>query len=357
MHLGISITPSGHHPAAWLKNGSPDALQFGQLSEQVRQAQQAKLDFVFFADNFGRRPVKELTAQTVPFEPTTLIAALATVADAIGLIASAAIEQHEPYNLARRFASLDTISRGRAGWNYIASDASSKAAEYIEVVSGLWDSWEDDAFIYDKVKGRFFDPEKMHVLNHKGENYTVRGPLNVNRSPQGKPVTATWLQPETLALAAQKAEVIFVDGLAGGKLEPAVSGLQEAFDHHGRERSDVKILANVVPYVGATQEEADKIRLELDELENGRGHLADIQLTGTPETIADQLQEWSELVDGFVILPPLVSDGRNAFIESVVPELRRRGIFRHDYAGKTLRDHLDLPRPPHPAAITTEQSS
>ncbi len=128
------------------------------------------------------------------------------------MIATAATNQHEPYNLARRFASLDTISKGRTGWNLVASSESfERDAEYVEVVSGLWDSWEDDAFVYDKAAGRFFVPEKMHVLNHKGEHFTVRGPLNVNRSPQGKPVITHKLTIPTLDLAAQYAEVILVD--------------------------------------------------------------------------------------------------------------------------------------------------
>ncbi|MEP7455469.1 LLM class flavin-dependent oxidoreductase [Phyllobacterium sp. SB3] len=355
MHLGISITPFGHHSAAWQKNGSSNTLQFSRISEQVKQAQDAKLDFVFFADNFGHRPVDNLSAQTLPFEPTTLISALATIAREIGLIASAAMDQHEPYNLARRFASLDTISHGRAGWNYIASAAPVKSAEYIEVVSGLWDSWEDDAFIYDKAKSRLFQPEKMHVLNHKGENFTVRGPLNVNRSPQGKPVISTLLTSLALELAAQKAEIIFLDVRTLEELKSVISDLQQAFDRNGRNRSDVRVLANVVPYVAESEAGAAKLRQELDDLA-GDVSLAGIELIGTAQTIADRLEEWSELVDGFTILPPVVSDDSNAFVNSVIPELRKRGLFRDDYAGKTLRDHLGLQRPIHPAAIIAEQS-
>ncbi|EJN04956.1 LLM class flavin-dependent oxidoreductase [Phyllobacterium sp. YR531] len=354
MHLGISITPFGHHPGAWQKNGSSNSLQLNRISQQVKQAQDAKFDFALFADNSGIRPVGNLTTQ-VPFEPTTLISALATVAHEIGLIASAAIDQHEPYNLARRFASLDTISHGRAGWNLIASASVPKSAEYIDVVSGLWDSWEDDAFIYDKAKGRLFLPEKMHVLDHAGENFTVRGPLNVNRSEQGKPVIATLLQSQTLEIAAQKAEVIFIDVTTSEELKSNLSDLQRAFDRNGRNRRNVRILANVVPYVSTSEADANKLRQELDGLASNVS-LSGIELIGTAQTIADHLEELAERVDGFTILPAIVSDERETFVESVIPELRNRGLFRDDYTGKTLRDHLGLPRPAHPAAIAPEHS-
>ncbi|HMF66288.1 MAG TPA: LLM class flavin-dependent oxidoreductase, partial [Phyllobacterium sp.] len=156
MHIGISITPFGHHPAAW-REKSEDAIHFNALAAQVKKAQEGALDFAFFSDQHSQRPLTDLSPQVVPFEPTTLVAALATVARQIGLIATAATNQHEPYNLARRFASLDTISKGRAGWNVVVSpEAGARDQEYLEVVGGLWDSWEDDAFIYDKASGRFF---------------------------------------------------------------------------------------------------------------------------------------------------------------------------------------------------------
>lgn len=357
MHIGTSITPFGHHPASWLKNGSQNALQFNQFSQQVKQAQNAKLDFVFFSDNFAGRPVESLSAQTVPFEPTTLIAALATITSEIGLIASAAMDQHAPYNLARRFASLDTIGHGRAGWNYVASSSPIESTEYIDVVCGLWDSWEDDAFTYDKAAGQLFRPEKMHVLNHAGENFTVRGPLNVNRSPQGKPVISTLLNSQMLELAAQKAEVIFVDAINPEELKSSVSSLIEAFERYGRVRNEVKIFVNIVPYVGATADEADKLRRELDGLVVDSRKLSGIELIGTAPAIADQLEEWTELTDGFTSLSPVLPAGRDPFIEAVVPELQKRGVFREDYTGKTLRAHLNLPRPAHPAAAVVEQSS
>lgn len=358
MHIGISITPFGHHPAAWRDKPSVDAIRFNHLARQVKKAQEGKLDFVFFADQLGRRPVDTLSPQAVPFEPTTLVAALATVTPDIGLIATAGLSQHEPYNLARRFASLDTISNGRTGWNFVASaDEAAKSAEYIDVVSGLWDSWEDDAFIYDKAKGRFFQPEKLHVLHHKGGNFTVRGPLNVNRSPQGKPVVATILNSQTLDLATQKADVIFIDAANFDEAKATLSDLGKTLERFGRARTDVKILANVVPYIGATATDAENLRNRLDALSPDAGKPAGIQLAGTAGTVADRLQEWSGVVDGFTILPPLVPDGIDIFVEGVIPELRRRGAFRQAYTGQTLREHLNLPRPIHSASTIAGQTA
>lgn len=355
MHIGISISLFGHHPAAWQNSSSANAIHFSHLAGQVKKAQEGKLDFVLLADQLGKRPVNDLSPLAIPFEPTTLIAALATIVREIGLIATADLGQHEPYNLARRFASLDTISRGRAGWNLVAPpDSIARSAEYIDVVNGLWDSWEDDAFVYDKVKGRFFEPEKMHVLAHKGENFTVRGPLNVNRSPQGKPIITTVLNPQTLDLAVQKADVIFIDTATVDQAKAILSSLDQAFERSDRVRADVRILANVVPYIGATKAAGEGILEMLDRLAPGAGKPAGIELIGTSVAIADRLEEWSEIVDGFTILPPLIADGIDTFVDDVIPELRRRGLFRDGYRGQTLREHLNLPRPLHPASMAAE---
>ena len=353
MHIGISITPFGHHPAAWRENGSPDTMDFKHLAAQVKKAEDGALDFAFFADRLGRRPIDDLSPQAVPFEPTTLVAALATVARKIGLIATAATSQHEPYNLARRFASLDTISKGRAGWNLVISpETVAREEEYIDVVSGLWDSWEDDAFVYDKASGRFFVPGKMHVLNHAGAHFTVRGPLNVNRSPQGKPLISHLLTRDTLDIAARSAELIFIGARSPDEARALVADITQRLGRHARMRSDVRILANVVPYIAGTAGEAREIRDRLDALPAAGEKPAGLEIFGSPIGTADQLQDWSEPfgIDGFMILPPLVTESTHAFIDGVIPELSKRGMFRNAYMGSTLREHLGLRRPPHPAS-------
>jgi alkanesulfonate monooxygenase SsuD/methylene tetrahydromethanopterin reductase-like flavin-dependent oxidoreductase (luciferase family) len=356
MHIGISITPFGHHPAAW-REKSEDAIHFNALAAQVKKAEEGGLDFGFFADRLGQRPLNDLSPQAVPFEPTTLVAALATVVRRIGLIATAATTQHEPYNLARRFASLDTISKGRAGWNVVVPPgATARDQEYLDVVSGLWDSWEDDAFVYDKASGRFFLPEKMHLLDHKGEYFTVRGPLNVNRSPQGKPVVSHVLTADTAEIAARSAELVFIDPASVDEARTLVSDFTKRLERHDRKRSEVRILANVIPFIGATKSDAQQLHGRLDTLSPDGERPGRSEIIGTSLEVVDALETWSGVVDGFTVLPPAAPEGVNAFVDHVIPELRKRGLFRNSYADTTLREHLGLQRPRHPASQAAEQT-
>ncbi len=306
MHLGFSLTPFGSDPAAWRQTGR-EALGFEALLAQVLQAEAAGFDFVWLADRGGDRPTDTLSPLATPFEPTTLVSALSTKAKTIGFLATAATHQHEPYNLARRFASFDTISNGRTGWTIATGGDAARDREYVEVVSALWDSWEDDAFIYDKATSRFFVPEKMHVLNHKGAHFSVRGPLNVNRSPQGRPVLAAELGSSVMDLV----EVIFVDS---GAEVPALRG-------------NARIFRRVTDF------------------------------SGTPAEIADRLQSEFETgnVHGFVLSPPTIA-AFTGFAETVVPELRRRGLMKSVQAAMTLRERLGLSYPAHPAARTERAS-
>jgi alkanesulfonate monooxygenase SsuD/methylene tetrahydromethanopterin reductase-like flavin-dependent oxidoreductase (luciferase family) len=349
MHLGVSLSPFGHHPAAWRElDSTPRSLQVGNFVAQARKARDGALDFVLFDDAQARRPTADLTPQTVPFEPTILVAALATLVPEIGFVATAASGQHELYNLARRFASLDLISQGRIGWNVVASGPTPTwNLEYVTVVSALWASWDDDAFVHDKAAGLFFAPEKMHVLDHRGEHFTVRGPLNVNPSPQGKPIIAHALTAQTVALAARSADLFLVGDASHTSGELAAEA-RRLMDIEGRERSEVRVLADIVPWIGATRAQAQD---RFDAL-NGPRCPAVAQtpqardVIGTAVDIADALQKSVERgeCDGFTILPPVMPDGLDAFVDQVVPELRRRGLFRAGYEGVTLRDHLGLER-------------
>jgi alkanesulfonate monooxygenase SsuD/methylene tetrahydromethanopterin reductase-like flavin-dependent oxidoreductase (luciferase family) len=351
MHLGVALSPFGHHPAAWREQGAAQrSLDVGNFAAQARKAQDGALDFVLFADAQARRPRTDLPPQTVPFEPTTLVAALATLVQGIGFVATAASGQHELYNLARRFASLDLISQGRVGWNLVASGPTPAwDSEYVEVVSELWDSWDEDAFIYDKTAGRFFVPRRMHVLDHRGKHFTVRGPLNVNPSPQGKPIIAQTLAPETIAIAVHWADLLFVTSASNDGGAALVAEARQLLDIQGRKRSHVRVLANIIPWIGATRAQALGSFEEL----NGRSLPGSAEtpqgrdLIGTAADVADALQESFERdeFDGFTILPPIAPSGLDAFVDLVVPELRRRGVFRSRYEGTTLRDHLALDRP------------
>ncbi|MET1114639.1 MAG: LLM class flavin-dependent oxidoreductase [Comamonas sp.] len=435
--LGAFLMQTGHHIAGWRH---PDAqadagVNFRHYVQLAQKAEAAKFDAVFLADGVAVRSenIEALsrTARSEHFEPLTLLSALAAVTDRIGLIATASTSYHEPYNLARKFASLDQISGGRAGWNLVTSatkaealnfnrsdqfahaDRYRRAAEFHDVVTGLWDSWEDDAFVRDQRSGSYFDADKLHPLNHQGTHFQVRGPLNVARSPQGRPVVVqAGASEDGRELAARTAEVIFVAHQTFAEAQSFYADIKGRVQHYGRHPDDVKIMPGIFPVIGRTQEEAEakfeqlqslidpvvglsllagisggvdlsgypvdgplpelpptegpqsRQRLLIDlarrdgltirqlylKIAGARGHQ---QIVGTPKTIADQLQQWFEEggADGFNIMAPWFPGGLDDFIELVLPELRRRGLFRTEYAGRTLREHLGLARPQHPAAL------
>ncbi len=355
MHLGISLSAFGHHPAAWRQPGTtPRALDFGHLAAQAQKAQEGALDFVLLGDAQARRPRIDLPPQTLPFEPTTLVAALATHVKKIGFVVTAASAQHELYNLARRFASLDLISQGRIGWNLVASGpTASWDEEYVAVVTALWGSWDADAFVYDKAAGRFFEPQKMHVLDHRGEHFTVRGPLNVNPSPQGKPLIAQALTPERPAPLAHSTELMLVADESREAGRVRVSEALRLLASRGRHPSAVRSLANVIPWIGATRAEARNRFEQINELspQGSPESMQGSEVIGTATDIADALHESFERgeFDGFTILPPLAPGDVHAFVDRVVPELQRRGVFRVRYEGATLRAHLGLKYSRRPA--------
>ncbi|RWE69063.1 LLM class flavin-dependent oxidoreductase [Mesorhizobium sp.] len=328
MHLAVSLFPeSALSPPS---DAGPD---FTLLARFVQKAETAGLDMVLLADSApaagGDAPNRQ-----VPFEATTLLAALATTTSRIGLVAAASTVAHQPYNLARRFASLDVISHGRAGWHasmvpdpreatnfsrpegFSRDDFRRRAEEFIGIVRGLWRGWDADALLFDQRGGRFFDPEKMHLLDHKGEFFSVRGPLNVARSPQDTPVPVmSVLSEPDMEIAARFADVILLD-------EPSIAGAKpDDLKRHalafGRSAGATKVLMTVAP--GA-------------------------DLAAMPDLIADRLEEpfRSKSCDGFNILMPPALSVLDDFVDLVLPELRRRGLLRSDYPGATLRSHLGL---------------
>ncbi|WP_297356780.1 LLM class flavin-dependent oxidoreductase [Paraburkholderia sp.] len=433
LRLGAFLYPSGHHIAAWRHpEAQADAgINFRHYVRLAQAAEAAKFDLVFLADGVGTRGDNvEFLSRTAhsyvaQFEPITLLSALAAVTEHVGLVATASTSFNEPYHIARKFASLDHISGGRAGWNLVTSsneheaknfnrdkhfghaERYERAIEFAEVVGGLWDSWDDDAFLRDKAQGRFFDPERRHVLDHKGRFFQVKGPLNVARSPQGHPVVVQAGSSEAgRDLAARTAEVIFT---AQQTLEDAIdfySDVKGRLAQYGRHPDDLKIMPGVFPIVGRSESEAREkfeqlqalidpkvglalvsgltggfdlsgypldgpipelpetnasksrqlLTIELARRENltirqlylrvagARGHW---QLVGTPAQIVDQLEERFVKggADGYNVMPPVLPAGLDDFVELVIPELRRRGLFRSEYEGRTLRDNLGLRRP------------
>jgi alkanesulfonate monooxygenase len=435
MKLGAFYHPTGHHVAAWLHpDAQPDAgFNVEHYAELARTAEAAKFDLMFLADALATRDGKIESLSRWPqymayFEPVTLLSALAMVTTRIGLVATASTSYNEPYNIARKFGSLDHISHGRAGWNVVTSanlseawnygreqhyahgERYDRAEEFTDIVRGLWDSYDDDAFVMDREHGRFFTPEKLHFLRHKGPNFSVRGPLNMKRPPQGHPVFfQAGASEASKVLAARSAEAMFtpLHSLAGAQaFYRDVKGRLAA---HGREPDDLKIMPGLNPIVGRTMAEAEEkhrylqtlihpdVGLEL--LSNAVGgydlsrfdldgplpeevdatykptdsvsfknvlqwareeHLTIRQLyqrfggargqrtiIGTGETIAAQMAEWFESYgcDGFLIQPSHLPGGLNEFVAMVIPELQERGVFRTEYEGTMLRDHLGQKRP------------
>ena len=433
LRLGAFLVAPGYHIASWRHPHAhaDGGLDFGHYRDLVQTAERGLFDLVFLSDGLGIRipfrDADELSRQgrLVQFEPLTLLSALAVHTTHIGLAATASTSYNEPFNVARQFASLDHLSGGRSGWNVVtsATDAEARnfnldrqaehaaryhrAREFMEVVTGLWDSWEDDAFLYDKESGRFFDPQKLHILGHKGEHFQVRGPLNVARPPQGHPVIVqAGASDDGQDFAARWAEVVFTAAQNIDQAREFYGRVKERAVGHGRDPEQVKVLPGVFPVVGRTRAEAedkyavlqelvdpvvglgllqlllgdvdisgypvdgplpelprtegstsrqklvyDKARREgltirqlYESISGGRGHRIVI---GTPESLADELEEWfmTGAADGFNIMPAVLPDGLDDFVGMVVPELQRRGLFRTEYEGRTLRENLGLRRP------------
>ena len=429
LRLGAFMRPISIHTGAWRYPGAwPDAnFNLTAYVRLIRKLEEGRFDAFFMADHMAvlNMPVEALKrSHTITsFEPLTLLSALAMVTERIGLIATASTTYNDPYHVARKFASLDHISGGRAGWNLVTTanpDAAlnfgqdahmahgeryKRAREFYEVVTGLWDSFADDAFLRDVESGIFFDPAKMHVLGHKGEELSVRGPLNIARPVQGWPVIVQAGASEAgRQIAAETAEAVFGASATIEEARAFYADVKGRMDALGRDRDHMKILPGCFVVVGETEEAAKAKRAKLDSLvhyanaigslsmalgvdasafdpdgplpeipdteasKSGRerairlarrenltvrqlaqrlGGYAGLGMVGTPATIADQMQAWleTEACDGFNVMFPYLPGGLEDFVDQVVPELQRRGIFRREYEGATLRENLGLPRP------------
>ncbi|MBA8839694.1 LLM class flavin-dependent oxidoreductase [Ochrobactrum sp. RH2CCR150] len=429
LHLTAFMRPVSLHTGAWRYPGAyPDAnFNFHHLKSFAQKLEAAKFDAFFMADHLAvlNMPEEALKrSHTVTsFEPFTLLSALAAVTDKIGLAATASTTFDEPYHIARRFASLDHISQGRAAWNIVTTanpDAAlnfgeqehlvhderyKRAREFFDVVTGLWDSFADDAFLRDQQSGIYFDPSRMHVLDHKGDDFNVRGPLNIARPVQGWPVIVQAGQSEPgRQLAAETAEVVFCAPRGLSDAKKLYADLKSRVAAAGRNPDHLKILPAAFIVIGETIADAKEKRAKLDSLVHYDSAIASLSIAighdvsgldpdsylpelpdtnaskssqeqvlklareenltvrqlaqryggysglafvGTPESVADEMQQWLDEAgcDGFTVVFPFVPQGLDDVVEKLVPELQRRDIFRSDYEGSTLRDHLGLPRP------------
>ncbi|WP_100959916.1 LLM class flavin-dependent oxidoreductase [Bosea sp. FBZP-16] len=439
--LNLFIYPGGHHEAAWRYKESEPArvLDIRYYQELAQKAEAAKFDAIFFADG-PSLPENVRYSSRVRFEPITWLTAIAAATEKIGLIGTASTTYNEPYNLARLFASLDHISGGRAGWNIVTtSDAGAahnfglpehpphgeryeRAREFLNVVTRLWDSWEDDALVADAQSGVFADADKVHRIDHVGKHYRVRGPLNVSRSPQGRPVyVQAGSSEDGRSFAAQFAEAIFTAHQTLASAQEFYSDIKTRAVALGRRPDHLRVLPGISPFLGSTEAEAKRLEQEIDDLiqpaasldqlkrmigvdlggydldgpvprhiidTNGpkglasrfqlvvdivdrenptirqlirrlagaRGHRV---VVGTPEHVANEIQTWFEqgAADGFNVMPPYLTGGFDSFVAEVVPILRKRGLFRQEYSGTTLRDHYGLPRPESVFATEQRQSA
>ncbi|MFM9941313.1 MAG: LLM class flavin-dependent oxidoreductase [Hyphomicrobiaceae bacterium] len=429
MHIGMSIRGVGYHPAAWRHPDVPadGTLRFEHYARSAKAAERGKCDLIFFADGIGIRerdiPPGSLVRsgyEIVELEPMTLLPALAVVTKHIGLVTTASTTYNEPYNIARKFATLDLISNGRAGWNVVTSwsDAEARnfgreqqldydtryarAGEFVDVVKGLWDSWEEGAFLFDKERALFYDPAKLHTLDHKGRFFTVRGPLNVARPPQGHPIVVQAGASEPgRELAAATADIVYAIYGSKDAGQAFFTDIKRRLPKYGRSPDDVKILPALRPVVARTATEAqakfDQLQALLDplvglgRLNNAFGDLSAYPLDepvpldklgptelrslskqliervrrerptirqlyeqvagkggfcliGTPAQIVDVMQDWfeGEACDGFNITPTHLPGGCDDFVELITPELQRRGLMRLEYEGTTLRENLGL---------------
>ncbi|WP_138755004.1 LLM class flavin-dependent oxidoreductase [Paenibacillus sinopodophylli] len=428
LHLGAFIYYSGHHHAGWRH---PDSGVEGMFDVKfyrrlAQTAERGKFDMLFFADLLYATNVGQAVAGML--EPLTLLSALSAATEKIGLTATVSTTYNEPYNVARKFSSLDHISGGRAGWNIVTSQLDLEAhnygrpkhpehslryemaKEFVDVVTRLWDSWEDGALVLDREAGQFADEAKVKPVDYNGEWYSTKGPLNVPRSPQGYPVLIQAGSSEPgQEFAASIGEVVFTAQQSLEAAKAFYESVNSRLGDYGRKRGSLKIMPGLSPVLGATEEEAklryqqlqelipeahitaflsaflgvdltkyslndqlpeipdpveasngmkSRVQLVMDMARNekltmlelgrrmlgARGHL---QFVGTPVQLADLIQLWFEEYgcDGFNIMAPVLPGGLDDFVDQVVPILQERGLFREDYTGDTLREHLGLERP------------
>jgi alkanesulfonate monooxygenase len=423
---------SNYHLAGWrLPEAYADAgLRLDRWIEFARTMERGRLDMLFIADSIGTHGADDLDSmrhnpQTDRLEPFTLLAALSSVTTHIGLAATCHTAYNEPFHVARKFASLDHLSGGRAGWNFVTGanaedalnfsreahaahgDRYDRAEEFADIVLGLWDSFDDGAFVRDKASGVYLDTAKFHILGHKGKYFQVKGPLSVPRPPQGHPVLIQAGKSEPAKeVSARVADAVFTSQPTIEEAQAFYADVKGRMAKFGRQPESLKILPGVVIFAGKTAEEAEekyrrmgalisdaaamrllsermggidlspydidgplpdfegnKVRMsnppalvKLARREGltlrglahrfaaARGHL---MLRGTPATIADTLQSWFEnrACDGFIFMPVYLPGALDDFVDQVIPELQRRGLFRTEYEGRTLRENLGLARP------------
>ncbi|KWK28516.1 monooxygenase [Burkholderia stagnalis] len=422
--FGLMLQGAGSHMNAWRHpSNPPDAsINLDFVTGIARKAEAHGIAFAFVADGLY------INEKSIPhflnrFEPITVLSALAAATRKIGLAGTISTSYSEPFTVARQLASLDVISGGRAGWNVVTTPLEGTAKnfgkahpdhelryeiadEYLSVVQGLWDSWDDDAFIRDRASGQFFARDRLHTLDHNGRFFQVAGPLNIQRSPQGQPVIFQAGSSDAgIGLAGKYADAVFTHSPSLDDTRAFTQRVKQSAVEHGRHADDVKVFPGIGPIVGRTAAEAEEkyqaIRdlLTIDEAlaflgrffdhhdftqypldapfpelgEVGRNSFRSVtdrikadakrhgwtlrdtalavatprpNFIGTPERVADELIRWIDAgaADGFILGFAVQAQGVDDFFELVLPVLEARGRYSRELPGHTLRDHLGLPR-------------
>ncbi|MGI6246225.1 MAG: LLM class flavin-dependent oxidoreductase [Pseudochelatococcus sp.] len=435
IHLGVSLLGAGGLGAWRLPDSrSGEVTSLDLYSDIARKAEQGRLDAVFRADGPWIDVRRVRSAPSASFDPIPLLSAIAARTERIGVIGTISTTFTDPYNVARQLATLDHLSNGRVGWNLVTSSQGeanfgldklpdqlaryARAEEYLSVVRALWDSWDDAAVINDRARGVYADPDKIRPIDHKGEHFSVRGPLNIQRPPQGHPVLVqAGSSEEGRTFASKYAELIFTAAQTLEEAQAFYKDIKQRAQGHGRDPDKIKVLPGIYPYIRDTEENARRFHEEIRDLidiETGisnlektlggidlsgldvderipperlpdidsltrrksrpalfkslaldKGYtirqLIHVQLSsnghwsivGTPEQLADGLETWfrERGADGFnLVLPVYIPGTIDIIVEEVVPILQKRGLFRREYAGRTLRENLGLDRPASPAA-------
>ena len=327
---------------------------FKHLVRCAKMSEESKLDFIFLRD------------AAAAFEPLTLAAALAAVTRRIGLVTTASTSLNHPFALARRLASIDHLSQGRAGWNLATTvtqdeklnysldgrpDSASqyeRAREFLAVVQGLFDGWEPGAFIRDRITGVYMDPAKMHRLHHAGPHFKVRGPSDVDRPPQGAlPIISEATSDDDQDFAAEVADIVFSVQPSIKDARAYYSSIKARLAYHGRTPESLLMMPTITPRIARTKAETEDLFATVhnepmaDAASRATVHFV---IVGTPTVIADTMEEWfaTDAADGFVIKLPHLSGEVEDFARTVIPELQRRDLFRIDYEASTLRGNLGM---------------
>lgn len=431
MHLGAFFqTFLGHHLAAWRypETKTEEVTSLSLYKEIAEQAEKGKFDLLFLADVLAHNDEDIAYTPQIRLEATTTMAALAVVTSKIGLVSTLSTTFNHPFNIARKFATIDHLSGGRAAWNVVTTAHDHEAGnfglcqqidhslryeqgeEFVEVTKKLWDSWEDDTLIMDRESGRFLDASKIHPINHQGRFYKVKGPINIPRPPQGHPIIVTASASEDgREFAAKHADILFTiapSTVSEGKL--IYDGIKQKVARYGRNPNHLAVMPGIVPFVGKTHKEAQEKFKHFQELilpelgigwlsryvehdlsqyhpneylpelknisevngEKGRfehlsalakdnnwtiGQLAKyfvrsqghLFVVGSGDEVANKLSDWfvNGACDGFNVKFPYFPGGVKDFVDFTIPELQNRGLFRTEYEGNTLREHLGLELP------------